>query len=239
MELDQKMNGKLYGVGVGPGDPELITRKAWRLISEAKVIAYPVLEDARSFARRIAGDAITPETKEIKITIPMSVQRAPAQAAYDKGADDIATALRRGEDVVVLCEGDPFFYGSFMYIHARLKDEFEVEIIPGVSSVTACAAAAHLPLSARNEALTIIPGPVDGQLLRDRIDAAEAVAVMKVGRHLEKIKQVVSEAGLLDAAWYVEYASLPEQKVIPLAQKTDDAPYFSMILISKDKDPWL
>ncbi|MEM7242280.1 MAG: precorrin-2 C(20)-methyltransferase [Pseudomonadota bacterium] len=233
------MTGKLYGVGVGPGDPDLITRKAWRLIESASVIAYPILEDARSFARRIANDAVRSDAKVIKIKIPMSVERGPAQAAYDKGAADIADALRAGDDVIVLCEGDPFFYGSFMYLHARLKDEFEVEIVPGVSSVTACAAAAHLPLSARNEALTIIPGPVEGSLLRARIEAAEAVAVMKVGRHLEKIKQIVEDAGLLDAAWYVEYASLPEQVVMPLSEKTGDAPYFSMILISKGKDPWL
>ena len=233
------MTGKLYGVGVGPGDPDLITRKAWRLIENAAVIAYPVLEDARSFARRIAADAVQAGTKEIKITIPMSVERAPAQAAYDQGAADIADALRAGDDVVVLCEGDPFFYGSFMYLHARLQDEFEVEIVPGVSSVTACAAAARLPLSARNEALTIIPGPVEGSLLRARIDAAEAVAVMKVGRHLEKIKKVVEDADLLDAAWYVEYASLPEQRIMPLSEMNGNAPYFSMILISKEKDPWL
>ena len=233
------MTGKLYGVGVGPGDPDLITRKAWRLIENVAVIAYPVLEDARSFARRIATDAVQAGTKEIKITIPMSVERAPAQAAYDQGAADIADALRRGDDVVVLCEGDPFFYGSFMYLHARLQNEFEVEIVPGVSSVTACAAAARLPLSARNEALTIIPGPVEGSLLRARIDAAEAVAVMKVGRHLEKIKKVVEDADLLDAAWYVEYASLPEQRIMPLSEMNGNAPYFSMILISKEKDPWL
>ena len=233
------MAGKLFGVGVGPGDPELITRKAWSIISNAKVVAYPMLEDASSFARRIASDAISPDAKEIQIVIPMSVERLPAQKAYDQGAELIAAELDVGQDVVVLCEGDPFFYGSFMYLHARLSDKFEVEVIPGVSSITACAASAQLPLSARNEVLTVIPGPLEGKQLEDAIDGAEAIAIMKVGRHLSKIKSTIQKMGLLDDAWFVEYASLPQQKVMKLEETGDKAPYFSMILISKGKDPWL
>ena len=233
------MNGKLFGVGVGPGDPELITRKAWRLIENAPVVAYPVLENATSFARRIAEDAISDHSQEIKIIIPMSVERAPAQAAYDAGSVKISEALESGKDVVVLCEGDPFFYGSFMYLHARLQDRYEIEIVPGVSSITACAAASHMPLSARSEILTVIPGPLEGNELRQAIAGAEALAIMKVGRHLNKIKSVVSEMGLLDHAVFVAHASLDSQEVKPLSDAEGDAPYFSMILINKGTDPWL
>ena len=113
------MTGTLYGVGVGPGDPELITRKAARLIEGAPVVAYPALAGNPSFARAIAADLIPAGAREIVMDVPMTVERAPAQEAYDRGAAEIAAALEAGDDVVCLCEGDPFFYGSFMYLHAR------------------------------------------------------------------------------------------------------------------------
>ncbi|WGI21616.1 precorrin-2 C(20)-methyltransferase [Amylibacter sp. IMCC11727] len=233
------MNGMVYGVGLGPGDPELMTLKAARLIGGADVIAYPSLEGGDSFARAIAADLIEDGTEEIVISIPMSVERAPAQAAYDAGAAAIAVQLEAGKDVVVLCEGDPFFYGSFMYLFSRLSDRFECEVVPGVTSVTACAAALQSPLTARNEVLTIIPGPMDEDAMEARIAAAEAVAVMKVGRHLPKIKRVLERLGLMDHAGYVERASLPQEVVLPLSEAPEKAPYFSMILVTKGDDPWL
>ncbi len=231
------MMGKLYGVGLGPGDPELMTLKAHRLISSAEVVAYPALENGDSFARSIAATLIKAD-REIVINVPMTVARAPAQAAYDTGAADIAVELEAGRDVVVLCEGDPFFYGSFMYIFARLAERFDVEVVPGVTSVTACAAAAQSPLTARNEVLTIIPGPMDAVEMRDRIAKAEAVAIMKVGRHIGKIRAVLADLNIRNAQ-YVERASLPNQMVCPLEDAPEDAPYFSMILITRGNDPWL
>ena len=233
------MNGKLYGVGLGPGDPELMTLKAARLIGAADVVAYPSLEGGASFARAIAAGVIRDGVEEISISIPMSVKREPAQAAYDAGAADLAACLRAGKNVVVLCEGDPFFYGSFMYLFSRLSDDFDVEIVPGVTSVTACAAALRAPLSARNEVLTIIPGPMEETAMVQRIAAAQAVAVMKVGRHLPKIRRVLDRLGLMEHAGYVERATLPEQKAMPLAEAPETAPYFSMILVTKGEDPWL
>lgn len=233
------MSGILYGVGVGPGAPDLMTLRAARLISAAKVLAYPTLERSESFARSIAAEMIPRGCREIAIPIPMSVERAPAQAAYDAGAAAIASELEAGHDVVVLCEGDPLFYGSFMYLHARLSERFEVDIIPGVTSVTACAARAQRPLVARNERLTVLPGPLPATELRDRIARAESVAIMKVGRHLPKLRAVVDELGLLDKAVYVERVSLDEERVRPLSEAPDKAPYFSMILLAKGNDPWL
>lgn len=233
------MNGKLYGVGLGPGDPELITLKAARLIAAADVVAYPSLEGGDSFARAIAADLIPPGTQEIAISIPMTVAREPAQAAYDLGAEDLAVQLEMGKTVVVLCEGDPFFYGSFMYLFSRLADRFSCEVVPGVTSVTACAAAAGKPLAARNERVTILPGPLPEAELSDRIAGAESVAIMKVGRHLPKIRAVFEKLGLLDQAIYVERASLPQQRLCPLRDAPEKAPYFSMILMTKGADPWL
>lgn len=233
------MTGILYGVGVGPGAPDLMTLRAARLIEGAAVIAYPTLEGADSFARSIAADLIPKGTQEIVFDLAMSVDRAPAQAAYDQGAARIAAALQSGHDVICLCEGDPFFYGSFMYIHARLKGRFEVRVVPGVTSVTACAAVSGRPLVARNERLTVLPGPMDAATLRKRIAGAEAVAIMKVGRHLPKIRSVIADLGLTNEACYIERATLPEQVVLPLSEAPEEAPYFSMILLTKGADPWL
>lgn len=233
------MSGTLYGVGVGPGAPDLITLRAARLIEGADVIAYPTLAGADSFARSIAADLIAPGTVEIVMDVPMTTDRAPAQAAYDKGAAEIAAALDAGRDVVCLCEGDPFFYGSFMYLFARLSDRYRVEVVPGVTSITACAARAGMPLAARNERLTVLPGPLPEDELRARISGAESVVIMKVGRHLTKIRAVIADLGLTDDAVYVERATLPDEVVLPLAEAPQKAPYFSMILLTKGADPWL
>jgi len=233
------MSGTFYGVGLGPGDPELITLKGARLIGEAAVVAYPALVGGESFARKIAAGHITANTRELVIEIPMATARAPAQAAYDTGADRISACLEAGQDVVFLCEGDPLFYGSFMYLHARLSGRFTCGIVPGVTSVTACAAALGRPLAARNEVLTIIPGPLDAADLMARIKGAEAVAIMKVGRHLTKIRGVLHRLGLEDRAFYVERATLGTERLMPLSEAPSEAPYFSMILLTKGDDPWL
>lgn len=233
------MTGTLYGVGLGPGDPELITLKAARLVENATTIAYPTLAGGDSFARAIAADLIGKGVREIRMDVPMTTAREPAQAAYDAGAAEIAEVLETGEDVVCLCEGDPLFYGSFMYLNARLAGKFTVKVIPGVTSITACAAVSGKPLVARNERLTVLPGPMDQATLRKRIAGAEAVAIMKVGRHLPKLRAVIADLGLTDAATYIERATLPEQIVLPLSQAPEKAPYFSMILLTKGADPWL
>ena len=233
------MKGTLYGVGLGPGDPELLTLRAARLIRNARVVAYPSLAGAKSFARSIAEEFIADGVQEIAMDVPMTTERGPAQAAYDKGAKEIAEALEAGLDVVALCEGDPFFYGSFMYLFARLSERYTVVTVPGVTSMTACAAAAGMPMAARNERVTVLPGPLPEAELEARIEGAESLAIMKVGRHLGKIRAVLEKLGLLDQAVYVERATLADQKVLPVAEAPDPAPYFSMILVTKGADPWL
>ena len=233
------MNGVLYGVGVGPGDPELITLKSLRLIKSTEVIAYPKLKGSKSFARNIIEEFIDLPKVEIAIEIPMTVNRLPAQRAYDAAAQKISTHLNMGENVVFLCEGDPFFYGSFMYMHSRLYKKYLVEIIPGVSSMTACAAMAKKPLAARNEVLTVLPGPLSKKELERRLADNNSSAIMKVGRHIKKIKSVIERLGLMDSSLYIERASLKEQKVLKLIDAPEVAPYFSMVLVNKEEDPWL
>lgn len=226
------MSGRLYGIGVGPGDPELLTLKAVRLIAEADVIAYPAPADGtESMARMIAGPHIPEGKTEIVIETPMIPGQFPANDVYDRYAVEIADHLNAGRSVAVLCEGDPFLYGSFMYLFGRLSGDFESEVVPGVSSLGACAARAGQPLVSRNQVLTIVPAPLDEAELEARIAIADAVAIMKVGRHLDKVRAVLKKLGRLETAIYVERATLAGEQVLPLTElKSERAPYFSMIL---------
>lgn len=233
------MTATLYGVGLGPGDPDLITLKAARLIAAAKVVAYPALPGTHSLARAIAAGLIPEGVPELVVEVPMTQARAPAQAAYDTGAARIAEALDAGHDVVMLCEGDPLFYGSFMYIHARLSPRYKVEVIPGVTSVSAASACAGLPLAARNEVTAVIPAPLDDATLRKRMESADSFAILKLGRHIGRVRALLDDLGLADRARYVERATLAAECILPLAEAPDPAPYFSLILVTKGADPWL
>jgi precorrin-2/cobalt-factor-2 C20-methyltransferase len=197
---------------------------------------------AQNSSRHETAFTVSIEAREGVTTGISAADRACTVAvAIDgsKGAADIAAALDRGQDVVCLCEGDPFFYGSFMYVFARLSGKYQVEVVPGVTSITACAATAGMPLAARNERLTVLPGPLPEVELRARIDGAESVVIMKVGRHMAKIRAVIESLGLTDRAMYVERATLPQEVVLPLKDAPEKAPYFSMILLTKGADPWL
>ncbi|RMD48845.1 MAG: precorrin-2 C(20)-methyltransferase [Alphaproteobacteria bacterium] len=234
--------GRLWGVGLGPGDPELLTLKAHRVIRAADVVAYPALPHGDSLARRIAAaaDAIAPGSRELPITVPMTRERAPAQAAYDRAAEAIAAELAAGRRVVVLCEGDPFLYGSFMYLHARLAGRFAVEVIPGVTSVSAAAARAGRPLVARNEVLTLLPATLGDAALAARLAGAEAAAILKLGRHLPRLRALLERLGLAARTLYVERVSMAgAERILPLAEAPEAAPYFSLLLVSKGADPWL
>ena len=235
------MSGTLYGLGVGPGDPELLTLKALRILKAAPVVAYPAPDTGASFARAIVEPHLTGGQEEIAIVVPMRTDRCPAKAIYDEAAERIGERLSAGRDVAVLCEGDPFFYGSFMYLFERLAGRFPVEIVPGVSSVMAGSAAIARPLAARNDILTVIPGPLDDAVLAARLEACEAFAIMKLGRHFPRVKALLERLGLAERAVYAERVSLPEQRVLPLAEAPGDgradAPYFSMILGYRGFEP--
>jgi precorrin-2/cobalt-factor-2 C20-methyltransferase len=233
------VTGRLIGVGTGPGDPQLVTRRAWALIEGARVIAYPAPDTGTSFARSIVAEAIAGDAVEIPMIVPMRPGRAPAQSVYDDAATAIGGHLAAGRDVIVLCEGDPLFYGSFMYLLVRLRDSYPVEIVPGVNSLSACAAAQAHPLVARSDVLTVLPGTLDDEALAAAIGAADAVAIMKIGRHMPRLRALVDRLGLTGHALYTSHASLPHERALALSDAPDDAPYFSMILIYKGDDPWI
>ena len=225
------MSGRLYGLGVGPGDPELLTLKALRLLRAAPVVAYPAPEHGESFARSIVASWLEPRQREIPIRIPMR-PGLPCAPVYDAAAAALAAALDRGEDVALLCQGDPFFYGSFIELWTRLAPRYAVEVIPGVCSLGACAVAAATPLVARDETLAVIPATLGETELAHRLAGADAAAIVKLGRHFRKVVGVLDTLGLLDSARYVERASLPNQRVAPLASvDATSVPYFSMALI--------
>ena len=231
------MTGKLIGLGVGPGDPELLTLKGARLLRRATTIAYVALHDVPSFARSIVATHLRPTLQEIRIDLTMTEAREPAQKAYDTGAEAIAKVLERGEDVICLCEGDALFYGSFMYLAARLSDRFAVEVVPGVTSISAATAQAVMALTARNEVLTILPATLPDAVLRQQIEGSDSIVIMKLGRHLPRIRALLTDMNL--TATYVERASLPNGSVMQLDQAPEISPYFSLLLITKGNDPWL
>jgi precorrin-2/cobalt-factor-2 C20-methyltransferase len=224
----------VYGIGVGPGDPELLTLKGLRLIRACPVIAYPAPETGDSLARIIVAPHLPEGKTEIAIRMPLLADRFPAQEVYTKAAAEIGHHLDAGRDVAVLCLGDPFFYGSFMYLFARLATRHAVTVVPGVTSVSAGAAALASPLVARNETLTVIPAPLPDAEIERRLALADTVAIVKLGRHFARIRELLGRLGLASAARYVEHASMTSERT-PSLPEIDPAhvPYFSLILICK------
>ena len=227
-------SGTLYGLGIGPGDPELLTLKAVRILKDAPVIAYPAPDSGDSLARAIALPYLPTGRTELAIRTPMVASDFPVHEVYDRYAKEIVSHLDVGQDVAVLCEGDPFLYGSFIYIFARLVDSHTGEVVPGGSALGACAAAAGAPLVSRSQVLTIVPAPLAEDDLEAHIKFSDAVAIMKVGRHLKKVRRVLRRLGLEKGAHYIEHATMNEERVLPLAQVNgNNTPYFSMILVRK------
>jgi precorrin-2/cobalt-factor-2 C20-methyltransferase len=234
------MSGTIYGVGLGPGDPDLISLKAARLIERAEVIAYFRKPGRPGQARTIVEGLLKPGVTEIALDYPVTIEIPaddPAYAEalrpfYDASADQLAALAAQGRDVVVLCEGDPFLYGSFMHLHRRLKDRARVEVVPGIPGMAGCWTAADLPMTYGDDVLVVVPATLDEGSLIAQIESADAVVVMKLGRNLRKVRQALDIVGFLDRAIYVERGTMADQKVMPLAQKDDDeAPYFAMVLV--------
>ncbi|MDP7344377.1 MAG: precorrin-2 C(20)-methyltransferase [Alphaproteobacteria bacterium] len=230
--------GTLYGLGVGPGDPELLTLKALRILRAAPVLAYPAPPKGDSMARAIAAPHLPGGQTEIAIRMPLDAARFPAEEVYAAAARDIAGHLEAGRDVAALCEGDPFFYGSFMYLFVRLTPAHSVEVVPGVSSPMACAAALGAPLAARNDVLSVLPAPLAEDLLKARLAECDAAAIVKVGRHVAKVRRVLRELGLEARARYIERAGLAAERILPLSEAADPAPYFSMVLVHRRGAAW-
>jgi precorrin-2/cobalt-factor-2 C20-methyltransferase len=232
--------GMLYGIGVGPGDARYMTLRAAGLITSVAVIAYFARRGAQGHARRIADPLIQAGREEIRLEYPITEEISPTDPAYrtqisrfySDAADRLAGVLREGHSVGLLAEGDPFFYGSCMHMWRRLAADFPVEIVPGVSGMSGCWARAGLPITWGDDVLTVLAGTLPENELARRLVQTDAAVIMKVGRHLPKVRRAVEAAGLLSRAVYVERGTMNEERIMPLAESpAERGPYFSMILI--------
>jgi precorrin-2 C20-methyltransferase/precorrin-3B C17-methyltransferase len=232
--------GRLAGVGLGPGDPELVTVKAARLINAADVIAFHSARHGRSIARSVAEPYLRTGQIEEALIYPVTTETTNHPGGYAGAMEDfyaaaterLAAHLDAGRDVVVIAEGDPMFYGSYMHLHKRLAHRYPCEVVPGVTSVSGASAALGRPLVEHEEILTVLPGTLPAEVLAERLAGADPAVVMKLGRTFEKVQRAFAEAGRLDEAWYVERASTGQQRILPLAE-VDPAgvPYFSLALL--------
>ncbi len=232
--------GKLFGVGMGPGDPELLTVKAARLLREAPVAAYFAKTGETGHARRIADGYLEPDTEELRFDYPYTTEVPKRSASYrdamtsfyDRAAGEMGAVLEDGRDVALLCEGDPLFYGSFMYVNDLLASRFDVEVVPGVTAMAACWCRVGVPMARGDDSVSVLAGTMEEDALLRRLRTADAAVVMKVGRHLPKIRRALDRAGLLDRAVLVERGSMPEERIVPLRDCRDgEAPYFSLVLV--------
>jgi len=223
------MTGALHGLGAGPGDPELITLKAHRLLRAADAVAYPAPPSGDSLARQLIAPHLPGTQPEVPLTIPFG---ADAESAYDDAARVLGTWLNTGAAVALACEGDPFLYGTFIHLHARLAHRYPVHVVPGVSAVTACAATSATALVARGETLTVLPATLPAATLRARLHASDAAVLLKLGRHFAKARDILGDLGLLARAVYIERATMAGQAVQPLAQVDPGrVPYFAAIVV--------
>ncbi|MFD0363073.1 precorrin-3B C(17)-methyltransferase [Nocardia sp. GCM10030253] len=234
------VHGKLWGVGLGPGDPELVTVKAARIIAAADVIAFHSARHGRSISRAIAAPYMREGQLEEHLVYPVTTEttdhpggyQGAIDEFYEEAAERLATHLAAGRSVALLAAGDPLFYSSYMHMHRRLADRFDAEIIPGITSVSAASAALGTPLVEGEQVLTVLPGTMPTAELTRRLRDTEAAAIMKLGRTYPGVRQALSDSGRLDDAYYIERASSDRQRVLRAADVDDaDVPYFSITLV--------
>lgn len=232
--------GKLIGVGVGPGDPDLVTLKAVRTLGAADIVAFFAKAGNASHARTIATPHLRAGAVELPLYYPVTTElpscsdayRDALAAFYDGAAEQIELHLKNGRTVIVLCEGDPLFYGSYMHLHARLAARYPAEIVAGVSGMAGCWSAAGLPIAQGDDVFTVLPATLPEAELARRLADADAAVVIKVGRNLPKLRRALACSGRLDRAIYVERGTMADAKMLPLAAKPDDeAPYFAVVLV--------
>ena len=239
-------SGTLYSVGVGPGDPELLTLKAARVLAAAPAYAFFAKRGRPSHARTIAAAHLRPGAEALRFDypftteVPLSDPRYATEmtAFYEAASATVADRLDAGTSVVLLCEGDPFFYGSAMYVFDRLSPSYAFEVVPGVTGMSGAWARAGMPMTHGDDVLTVLPGTLDGAELAMRLRDTDAAVIMKVGRNLPKIRRALAESGRAGQALYVERGTMPDERIAPLADIPDGpAPYFSLVLVPGRRGP--
>ncbi|MEM9709820.1 MAG: precorrin-2 C(20)-methyltransferase [Pseudomonadota bacterium] len=231
--------GTIYGVGLGPGDPDLMTLKAARIVQNTRHIAYFHRSDQPGHGRKIVEGMLREDVVEHGMAYPMTTELPADDPAYVSAlagfyecwATRLGDLSEAGENVAILSEGDPFFYGSFMHLYTRLRDRAPIEVVPGLPSMAAAWAASGQPMTWGEDTVAVLMGTLPEERLADAMAGADAIVVMKVGRHIEKIKRALRQAGKFDRAVYVEHASTGAEKVMPLVEAGDVSPYFSIVLV--------
>jgi precorrin-2/cobalt-factor-2 C20-methyltransferase len=233
------MTGRLIGVGVGPGDPELLTLKAIDALKHADVVAYFAKAGNASNARTIVASHLN-GAEELPLLYPVTTEipkedagyRDAIGAFYDDSAEAVAKHLDEGRTVAVLSEGDPLFYGSYMHLHVRLSTRYPAEVIAGVTGMSGCWSSIGVPMTQGDDVFTVLPGTLPEYELERRLANANAAVIMKIGRHLAKVRRALDRAGRLDRAIYVERGTMANASVMPLVDKLDGcAPYFAIVLV--------
>ena len=232
--------GRLIGVGVGPGDPGLLTLNAIAALNAADVTAHFAKAGNASNARTIASKHFKPGVEELSLLYPVTTEipkedasyRETLRAFYDSAAASIAAHLDQAKVVVVIAEGDPLFYGSYMHLHVRLAPRYPTEVVAGVTGMSGCWSAIGEPIAQGDDVFTVLPGTLPEYELERRLADADAAVVMKIGRHLAKVRRALDRAGRLERAIYVERGTMTNAAVMPLIDKLDTyAPYFAIVLV--------
>ncbi len=231
--------GTIYGVGLGPGSPDLMSVRADRLIRGASHVAYFRKKGRTGHARSIVKGLVACDAIELPMEYPVTTEipfddpryNELLAAFYATSVAHLIEIADAGRDVVVLCEGDPFFYGSFMHLYTRLQGRVPVAVVPGITGMSAAWTATGQPVTWGDDIMTVLMGTLPEATLVERIARTDALVVMKIGRHLDKLRRALSRAGREDEAWLIEYAAMPQERVVPLRDAGDSVPYFSILLI--------
>jgi precorrin-2/cobalt-factor-2 C20-methyltransferase len=229
--------GTLYGISVGPGDPELITLKGLRLLQKVPVVAFPAgIQAQPGIAQQIVAQWLSPNQVQLALTFPYVQDMAVLEVAWQVAAQQVWQYLNRGQDVAFTCEGDVSFYSTFTYLAQTLQQlhpEALIISVPGVCSPMATAAVLGLPLTIRQERLVVLPALYSVGELEAVLDWADVVVLMKVSSVYEQVWQVLQRRSLLENSWVVERATLPDMVIYAdLGDRpTLKLPYFSLLIV--------
>jgi len=231
--------GRIICCGLGPGDPDMMSVRADREIRAATQVAYFRKKGRPGQARSIVDGLLAQDVREYPMEYPVTTELAFDSEPYvrllaefyDAWADRLA-ALAREADVVVLCEGDPFFYGSFMHLYVRLQGRAEVDVVAGIPGMAGCWNAVGMPIALGDDVMTVLMGTLPEDELARRACGSDALVVMKTGRNLGKVRRALQAAGRLDEAWLIERGTMPGERVMRLRDvDTSECPYFAIVLV--------